>query len=202
MCCICISPKGVRQPTKAILKAMFKANPHGAGVMYTKRNRLYIRKGFMTFDEYWDFIRSADLRACDAAVYHTRIATQAGVTPEMTQPFPLSSRLEDMEKLSCTADMGVAHNGIIVITSTGNRRYSDTALYITNFMHASSLDDNQIKRDLDGSRLVILDSAGNYKTFGTFTPDDAGRLYSNMLWGYNYRYDCNPITNLRLIYRR
>ena len=53
----------------------------------------------------------------------------------MTHPFPLSDRLPHMKALDVECQCGVAHNGIIRLTSDPSQReYSDTALFITRYI--------------------------------------------------------------------
>ena len=120
-------------------------------------------------------------------MYHFRISTQAGVNPEMTHPFPLSNRLLHMKALDVECPCGVAHNGIIRLTSDPSQReYSDTALFITRYMAqmVHGLDDlkdaqllNRIER-LAGSKLAIMDGSGYIATIGHFI-NERGLLFSN-----------------------
>ena len=52
MCVICASPKGVRQPNRSEIKAMFLRNPDGAGYMVARDGKVTIHKGFMNLDEF------------------------------------------------------------------------------------------------------------------------------------------------------
>ena len=105
----------------------------------------------------------------------------------MTHPFPLSNRLPIMKALDVECPCGVAHNGIIRLTSdTSQREYSDTALFITRYMAqmVHGLDDlkdaqllNRIER-LAGSKLAIMDGSGYIATIGHFI-NERGLLFSN-----------------------
>ena len=120
-------------------------------------------------------------------VYHFRISTQAGVNPEMTHPFPLSNHLPHMKALDVECPCGVAHNGIIQLTSDPSQHeYSDTALFITRCMAqiVHRLDDlkdvqllNRIER-LAGSKLAIMDGSGYIATIGHFI-NERRLLFSN-----------------------
>ena len=135
MCIICVSPARTRQPSISQIKTMFRNNPHGAGYMFARDGRVQIHKGFMDVASFLDAIRGDHFTAKDSVVYHFRISTQAGVNPEMTHPFPLSNHLPYMKALDVECRCGVAHNGIIRLTSDRNQReYSDTALFITQYM--------------------------------------------------------------------
>jgi len=73
MCIIFSKPAGVAFPSITTLKACWDRNPHGARFAVAAANRVYIRKGFMTWDEFTtiDFDRLAD----HACVFHFRFAT-------------------------------------------------------------------------------------------------------------------------------
>lgn len=187
MCIICVSPARTRQPSISQIKMMFLNNPHGAGYMYARDGRVHIHKGFMDIDSFLSAIKAEHFTAKDSVVYHFRISTQAGVNPEMTHPFPLSNRLLHMKALDVECPCGVAHNGIIRLTSDPSQReYSDTALFITRYMAqmVHGLDDikdaqllNRIER-LAGSKLAIMDGSGYIATIGHFI-NERGLLFSN-----------------------
>ena len=187
MCIICVSPARTRQPSISQIKMMFQSNPHGAGYMYARDGRVHIHKGFMDIDSFLSAIKAEHFTAKDSVVYHFRISTQAGVNPEMTHPFPLSNRLPHMKALDVECPCGVAHNGIIRLTSDPSQReYSDTALFITRYMAqmVHGLDDlkdaqllNRIER-LAGLKLAIMDGSGYIATIGHFI-NERGLLFSN-----------------------
>lgn len=196
MCIICASKSGVRQPTERELFTMFQNNPHGAGYMTARHGMVTISKGYMDFDEFLNAVRKEHFTAQDSVVYHFRISTQAGINPEMTHPFPLSNRLGRMMKLDTTCRIGVAHNGIIQLTSDpDNHRYSDTALFIAQYltMLIKRREDLRDQRILDTiwrlaqSKFAILDGGGYIATVGQFLNRD-GLLFSNASFqGWRYR---------------
>ena len=187
MCIICVSPARTRQPSISQIKTMFLNNPHGAGYMFAREGRVHIHKGFMDIDSFLSAVKAEHFTAKDSVVYHFRISTQAGVNPEMTHPFPLSNRLPHMKALDVECPCGVAHNGIIRLTSDPSQHeYSDTALFITHYMArmVHGLDDlkdaqllNRIER-LAGSKLAIMDGSGYIATIGPFI-NERGLLFSN-----------------------
>ena len=202
MCIICVSPTGTKQPTFDTIRTMFKRNPHGAGYMFARDGKVHIHKGFMDIDSLLAALRSEHFTKKDAVVYHFRISTQAGVNPQMTHPFPLSNRQAHMKALDIDCGCGIAHNGIIRLTADpDNREYSDTAIFITDYLseiirRPSDLKDtrllNLIHR-LAGSKLAIMDASGYIATVGHFF-DENGILYSNdsyktsrYLWSYSPR---------------
>ena len=196
MCIICVSKSGVRQPTERELYTMFQNNPHGAGYMVARHGFVTISKGYMAYDEFLNAVQKEHFTAKDSVVYHFRISTQAGVNPEMTHPFPLSNRLARMEKLDTTCRFGIAHNGIIKLTTEpDNPRYSDTALFIAQYLTLliKRRDDLHSKRILNTiwqlaqSKFAIMDGSGYVATVGEFLNRD-GLLFSNASFqGWHYR---------------
>ena len=187
MCVICVSKSGVAQPTENTIRTMFRRNPHGAGYMFARDGKVTIHKGFMDIGSFLDAVKSENFTAKDSVVYHFRICTQAGVTPELTHPFPLAKRLKLMNALDLECPCGVAHNGIIQLTSDpGNTKYSDTVTFITKYLadiirRPSDLR-NPAKLDhiysLAWSKFAIMDGGGYVATVGSFIKDN-GLLYSN-----------------------
>ena len=187
MCIICVSKSGVRQPGEATIRAMFLNNPHGAGYMFARGGRVIIHKGFMNPDDYLRAIREEHFTAADSVVYHFRISTQAGVNPEMTHPFPLSNQPGRLRRLDQSCRIGVAHNGVIRLTSDpDNERYSDTAIFIADYLsqilrtRADLRDRRKLNTiyQLAQSKFAIMDGGGYIATVGEFI-HERGLLFSN-----------------------
>lgn len=187
MCIICVSKSGVRQPSDITLRAMFRRNPHGAGYMYARDGKVTIRKGFMNIEDFLSAVHAEQFTPQDSVVYHFRISTQAGVNAPMTHPFPLSNQPRMMRSLDLTCRCGVAHNGIIRLTSDpDNKRYSDTAIFITDYLSKiirkkADLRDPvtlELIWQLAKSKFAIMDNSGYIATVGHFI-DDHGLLFSN-----------------------
>lgn len=190
MCIICVSKKGIPQPSIDTLRTMYTRNPDGAGYMCLRNGQVEIHKGFMDWSDFIRQIRREKFTPDDVVVYHFRITTQAA-GPAMTHPFPLCSDLQLMRKLDLKCQCAVAHNGIIPLTSNGNRQYSDTALFIAKYLHRiirtpddlESPECLQIAEKLCQSKLAIMDYTGTVATVGHFIQEDNGLLYSN----YTYK---------------
>ena len=187
MCIICASPENVQQPSSQIIRNMFSRNPHGAGYMFARDGKVHIRKGFMTLHALLNALKEEHFTAADPVVYHFRISTQAGVNPWMTHPFPLSNRPAHLKALDVDCRCGVAHNGIIQLTSDPrNREYSDTAVFIRDYLtkiiqHPSDLRNTkrlELIWQLAQSKFAIMDGKGYIATVGEFVNED-GLLYSN-----------------------
>ena len=188
MCVIIASPTGARLPDQAELREAWLRNPHGAGYMVARNNRVEIHKGFMAWPDFIRAIRDEHLTPDDAVVYHFRIATQGGVNPWMTHPFPLSSHLDHMQALDINANIGIAHNGIIPVTTNRDvTDYSDTALFVTNILSrlirsSKDITNVYVKASIESlighSRLAIMEADGAITRIGTWYNSD-GLWYSN-----------------------
>ncbi len=188
MCVIAVSRSGMVQPSRADLLAMWNHNPDGAGYMFARSGIVEIHKGFMTFNEFWRAVRSEQFTESDAVVYHFRISTQAGRTPQMTHPFPLTRNLSSCELLDVSCPVGIAHNGIIPVTTDRTEtRYSDTALFITKYMSKlirsrADLSDPAVLDEIEKlggwSKFAIMAGNGEIVTIGHWTKSN-GYLVSN-----------------------
>ena len=187
MCVICVKKKGVKLPSYEDIRDMWEANPHGAGFMFVRNEKVYIRKGFMTLEDFNKALSKENFTKDDVIVMHFRISTQAGVNPEMTHPFALTKNIEKTKILNVVCDIGVAHNGIIKMTSNGNKEYSDTAIFVTQYMTKliRNFDDfynpavREMIEELAKSKLAILTKDGDVAMIGDFKEVD-GLYYSNL----------------------
>lgn len=187
MCIICISRHGVRQPNEQEITRMWNANPHGAGYMCVRDGMVEIHKGFMTLKEFMRNVKTEKFTSNDVVLYHFRISTQGGVNPYMTHPFPFTADIENTRLLDVRCHLGIVHNGIIRITSNGDAEYSDTALFIANYLPAlirtvDDVHDERVKRciaDLIGSKMAFLTDSGDVETVGKFIEDKSGLIFSN-----------------------
>lgn len=208
MCVIAVSERGVKQPDWNQLKNMFQHNPHGAGYMYARKNWVTIHKGFMCWEDFERAVKAENFTADDPVVYHFRISTQAGICPEMTHPFPLTSTIVNCRKLDLRCHVGVAHNGIIRMTSDYREtRYSDTALFIAKYMtklirKPEDITDKaviEMIENLTNSKWAIMENTGKIVTVGHFI-SEKGLLFSNGSYkaSEGYSLPCN----LRTLNRR
>lgn len=194
MCIISYKAAEAQFPSKKTLQRCFTNNPDGAGFMYTASGIVHIKKGFTTFQSFWKTLRKVREEEGDNIPYvmHFRISTQAGTRPDCTHPFPLSKHMKDLRLLDTTAKIGVAHNGIISLTSESSYKktltYSDTMKFITDYLSLIIKtkrwykDDDKIEliqRLVGSSRLAILDGEGHCELLGSGWVQDNGIWYSN-----------------------
>lgn len=214
MCVIIYKPKGIEMPCKQDLEKCFKHNPDGAGYMLPINNKVVIRKGFMTFEDFKKDINMIVKNnhidpTTTPIVLHFRISTQGGVQKELCHPYPITRSYDEMRALTSECDIGLAHNGIISLTSESNyyggywdnknkkwvqgtRRelnYNDTMTFIKDY--ASLIIDNDLyfarkankcellERLVGSSKLAIMNTKGFVKLIGQFI-DRNGVYYSNL----------------------
>lgn len=205
MCIIAIKPKGVQFPSEEILENMWYSNPHGAGMMWAEKGRVKISKGYMDFESFIDGVDDLKekLDVVDTPiVLHFRLATHGGIKPENCHPFPITGNIGVLQKLMCTTDVGVVHNGIISITPRAG--ISDTMEYIlTQISVMKSINrrfaENSgflklVENAIGTDKMCFLDCRGKISTVGNFVEDN-GMLYSNTgyktlsYWSYLPDYD-------------
>lgn len=187
MCIIAVSPKGKELPSYETREHMWRRNPDGAGIMYTRNGYVEIEKGFMTFSamerRISELAREIDLTDTPV-IMHYRITTHGGTCPELTHPFPLTSSARKLRSTHIRTNFGIAHNGIIPIQTTPGM--SDTSEYIADvlcelpkgFEQDRAIRD-RIAHEISGSRMVFLDGYGHITRIGTWHRDNGGCWYSN-----------------------
>ncbi len=205
MCIAVYKPMGVDFPVKRVLKRCFYKNPDGAGFMVATGSDVEIHKGYMGFRSFWKALREARAKYGDdkAFVMHFRISTMGGIRQDGCHPFPLSREMDDLRKLESISDIGIAHNGIIELTTEWGSTYSqyytksyaarktvdysDTMKFITEYLSLIIKDRDYWKDDdtldliekLCGSRLAILDGSGHCELLGRGWESCDGVWYSN-----------------------
>lgn len=188
MCVICCKPHNVPMPTEETLSNMWVNNPDGAGFMYAKDGKVFIEKGFMTYDAFsraLDELRSrVDLDKA-SLILHFRITTHGGTKPENCHPFPVTDSVGLLKKRKTSTKLGVAHNGIISITP--RKGISDTMEYIVNQLGPLQKavpkfykDPNLMKMISNAidSKMAFMNGDGKIYTIGNFV-EEGGIKYSN-----------------------
>ena len=220
MCIIAIKDKGIDYPDSETIQNMFCNNSDGAGYMYTLNNKVYIRKGFMTLEDFNQSVEelSQKVNLTDIPmVLHFRITTHGDTNPENTHPFVVTKSKSLLKKLYVTTDLAMVHNGIIDIYQY-DKTISDTMQYILDVvyplkkLHRYFYNSEYGKELLDhtaDSKLAFLNQKGEIATVGTFITGDDGLVYSNTTYksynmftnyrnrnktyddNYNCDYDCS-----------
>ena len=186
MCVICVSNKGVRQPNIQEITNMFVNNSDGAGYMYARNGKVFIHKGFSNLDDYLRDIKGHNFTKDDVVIYHFRIATQARQLT-MTHPFAVTDDTNLLKAFDIKCPLGVVHNGIIPMTTNRyESEYSDTALYIRDYLSKYITNKNVIFTDKfknlvkteTQSKWAFLTGDGQTSIIGDFINVD-GLLFSN-----------------------
>ena len=192
MCVILVKEKGIELPIKEVLKCCWERNPDGAGFMFNDCNKVVIMKGFMTFEEFYLRLQTANefyhLKE-KGLVIHFRIATSGLKDKGNCHPYPLSNDNLDLRKSFITTELGIAHNGIIRDYNGKDKILNDTQLFIKNdLFELNSLDkkfyknvifQSMIERLIDGSRLVFLNKKGEIIKLGNWF-QDGNYYFSNL----------------------
>lgn len=194
MCIISYKPKMVDMPSEQTLRNCFENNPDGAGYMFPTEQGVHIKKGFMSFKDFYDSLMNdyqATGKQCPY-VLHFRIGTQGGNIAANTHPFPISQNIDDLIQLDCFADVALAHNGIIRLTTnySTTTKTSDTMDFITEYLSLIINDSKWykekhqdkkkllIERLIGGSnKLAIMSKDGNVELIGNFEYDEADKCY-------------------------
>lgn len=194
MCVIAYKPLNVAFPEEATLKNCWDNNPDMAGFMYAWNDHVYILKGFEKFEDFTKALNKVREKTGDDIpfVMHFRISTQ-GFDKACCQPFPLSGNMRNLKRLKVETNIGVAHNGILSLTSDGSKDYSDTMLFVTDYLvniirsydwHKDNRTKKLIENLIDGSRFAILDKKGHCELMGNGWVEDKGCYYSNSTYSY------------------
>lgn len=192
MCVILVKERGIELPTKGVLESCWKRNPDGAGFMFNNSNKVVIMKGFMTFEEFYLRLQTANefyhLKE-KGVVIHFRIATSGLKDKGNCHPYPISNDNLDLRKSFILTELGIAHNGIIRNYNGKDKVLNDTQLFIKNdLFELNSLDkefyknvifQSMIERLIDGSRLVFLNQKGEIIKLGDWF-QDGNYYFSNL----------------------
>ena len=215
MCIIVAKNKGVALPTKKTLEQCFERNKDGAGIMYVKDNKVIIEKGLMTFQEFYQKLRSIKKMfggnlTNKAIVFHFRIGTHGENDKATTHPFPISNNFNDLRATYFETDIAMAHNGIINAYNYDSI-LSDTQTFIRDYVSVfKDLKKNFYKNNkvmeiisneanISSNKLCFLDNKENIYWYGNKVVDN-GVIYSNETYkpytyksyrnySYNYDYD-------------
>lgn len=193
MCIIIAKKKGIDLPGKDIIKRCWDRNPQGAGLCYERDGEVHIEKGFMQFEELDSRLEALgeeiNIRE-SSLIIHFRIATSGRTDEGNCHPFPVTDDAEAIRAKSATADLAMAHNGVIMDFSEPRSKYSDTQhfimkvvmpLYNMNSKHDFYREEKiryLLSKSVNGSRLVFMNGDGEIYTIGKWIEDD-GILYSN-----------------------
>lgn len=160
-----------------VLQTMWDSNSHGAGLMYAKDDKLTVKKGLMTFEEFLAAYKPVEQ---NKLVLHFRIRTHGEKDASMTHPFEVDQNL------------AFVHNG--VISGMGNNTHSDTWEFnekiiktlrasVSNFLQIDPIME-LISNKIGGSKLVFMDNQGNTSIINEKYGEKSseGIWFSNSSW--------------------
>lgn len=175
MCIAIMSPENEVIPHAHLVES-FNSNPDGAGFMYAEDGELYIKKGFMTYEDFFKEYKEHETKPC---AVHFRIATHGSTDQENTHPFRVGNNL------------GFIHNGIINnVDCSTDKTKSDTNHFNTKYLSQFYKRDSRfifkehfkdvIKSYIGFSKLVFLNNKGHH----TIINEDKG-VWENGIWYSN-----------------
>ena len=186
MCIIIAKPAGVSLPSVDTLKTCWDANPDGSGIALAQGSHVSITKGFMAWSDFENALSLIPDTTTPAMIIHFRIATHGAVMPSTCHPFPVTDSVEALGAQNSMDSLVITHNGIIHGMDTDDAT-SDTMAYIRDVMTPLRRlcpdiihDENalDIIGSTIGSKMALIDSAGDLVTIGDFEEDN-GVFYSN-----------------------
>lgn len=203
MCVIAIKTAGVAMPSMEEIKAMWNANPDGAGFMYPENGMVHIRKGFLELEDFIKALGEFEISHTNVndipMVMHFRIGTHGAKTSaECTHPFPVSADDLMLTATELSVPLAYAHNGIISSIPTDDK-LSDTMMYGKIILASLYNSDPNfykneatqwlIEQTINDSRMCFMDGNGVITKVGQWTTDaKTGLIYSNTHFKF-YMYD-------------
>lgn len=165
MCVLIYKPSGIKMPSKRILKACFRANPHGAGFatpagVHHSMNFIGIYRMLCTIPKE------------EPCILHFRLATTGSVCLKNCHPFKKNG-------------IFFAHNGVLNIPTTNDMTDSETAfLSLYQYIEKFGLESDELRYAVQSiigvSKFAIMQKE-RVKLFGSFTCID-GIYFSNIRW--------------------
>lgn len=134
MCIIAISPTGIKPLDKTVLERCFRKNPDGAGfAVYLREEEMWhVKKGLMTFEDFWKVYSEMDFKDDDYVVCHFRVGTSGLKDGGNTHPFPLTNDVDRMRETEFKSPNIVIHNGVI---GKGEAVPSDTMCFVRDYIY-------------------------------------------------------------------
>lgn len=203
MCIIVVKDKYNSLPKTEYLENCFDNNPDGAGFMYTKRGKVIIDKGYMTYKsfikQYNKLCRKFNNFENKALIMHFRIGTAGTNSAKNTHPYPITDSISQLHKTYIKTDLGMAHNGIIHNYNPSAKEkkldINDTQNFIIKYVyslysHYKDFYKNEYilagLDDITGSKLAFLDKNDIISLVGEFEEDENGIKYSNDTYKHNW----------------
>ena len=186
MCIIVYKPTGQVCPSWKTLKTCFNNNPDGCGFMYAENGEVHIHKGFMSWRGFKTAFKPYKNRTDLPITLHFRITTNGATLPQNCHPFPLSSKIGELRELDLDCNVGIAHNGIISMTSYANK-ISDTMEFIRKYAGCIitsptwyyNANAGKLLGEIIKSKMLVLSGDGHGEIVGDGWDYEDGIWYSN-----------------------
>lgn len=188
--CIAIFKPANQTVSKTYLHNSFARNQDGAGYAFSRDKKLVVRKGFMTFDEFWDSYQ--EVQESDSALIHFRIKTHGKVDAENCHPWVVGD--------TKSPELCFIHNGTLSdFTPEKNSSLSDTGTFRDLYLNEVFRDHGKLfptsewinyslLKIIGSSKLAFLDNDGN----ATIVNENAG-LWQEGCWFSNESFRTAPI---------
>lgn len=208
MCIAIVKPKGVKMPSKDILKICFKNNPDGSGFSYNRNGKNYIHKGYFTFADFYNDLLKCKIKDNESALIHFRVATHGSIDKSTCHPFLITQCYDDMKKTHIkTQGNIIIHNGMLHLYDEDNT-ISDSMVLAKNLY---SLDLNKTENKLmiqlalqnndknKTNRMAILYNNGQVQLFGWKTKWENvdGCYYSNKSYEKEFTRNNKKVLNIQ-----
>lgn len=192
MCIAIVKPRGATLPSDRELKAMFRSNPHGAGLAWASKDGDKVNwvKGIFSEDE-WISEAREHCTIEKWAVLHARIATAGSVCAGNTHPFPLTTSVKRLNQTRGVTTRGVLiHNGIVDV-KLEHADISDSMQFVINITeskaYAKIRNSKKVRAsiadDTRGSKIAVMFPDGVTFMFGDWVQDLHNKChYSNTRW--------------------
>ena len=168
MCVICYIPKGVKTPSKQVLRAMHDTNPNGMGFC----TPTMFHKG-LSFDYFLQQLSKRDIN--EPCILHFLLATNGSIKRANCHPFK-------------QGDVFFAHNGILSVRAKNDMTDSETAFinYLYPCIQKYGLNswqlDEVVLSLIGGSKFIFM-QGDDVIRFGKFI-ERGGCYYSNVRFAY------------------
>ena len=170
MCVICYIPKGVATPSREIITAMHRANPHGMGICTPT-----IHYKGLSFSSLYNSLRRRSIE--EPCLLHFRFATHGSIKQGNCHPF-----------YDAETDTFFMHNGVLDIRPKGDKTDSETAFreFFVPEIKSFGLDSDELKysvHNIIGFSKFAFMQGDNVRLFGDYLKR-YGIYYSNLRFSY------------------
>lgn len=198
MCLIIYCAKGSDKKKEFLSEAILKAsefNPDGMGYALKRSDgSLFVNKGFFNVNNFLEYIKDEDVKEDDELLVHLRIGNEGKVNTEMSHPFIISSKEDEiLELLEGYTDKPIlAHNGTMKKHAVTGSDKSDTFFFIKNLMSRPSII-NLIKEDVNTFEYALQPHLNLSRLCVMFPGDDETKLVGKWhdIEGFKFSKDYN-----------